>query len=162
MFVPFDKMSDHSRIWVYQCNRELLENEISEIKKLAQKFVNEWTAHQQTLHASFELFYGIFLVLAVDENHNDASGCSIDKSVHFIRQVETQFNISLLDRFNIAFRRNEKVEVKSLGDFLKMSKDEKLNDSFPIFNNLLTTKADLRTKWEIPLNETWVKMRLDK
>jgi hypothetical protein len=160
MFIPFNEMPDHSRIWIYQSNRELSENEISEMKKLAEKFVNEWTAHQLTLHASFELFYGIFLVLAVDENRNDASGCSIDKSVHFIRLMEKQFKISLLDRFNIAFRRNGKVEVKSLKDFLTLFKNEKLNDTFPVFNNLLTTKADLKTKWEIPLSESWVNMKL--
>jgi hypothetical protein len=156
MFVPFNELPDSSRIWIYQGDRELSEKEMSEIKKLAENFVGEWTAHQQTLHAGFEIFHNIFLVLAVDENRNDASGCSIDKSVHFMRQLEVQFGISLFDRFNIAFRKVEKVQVKTLNDFLKMFKDEKLTDSIPVFNNLLFTKADLKTKWEIPLHESWV------
>ena len=53
MFVSFYELPDSSRIWIYQCNRELTEKEISEIKKLAENFVGEWTAHQQTLHAGF-------------------------------------------------------------------------------------------------------------
>jgi hypothetical protein len=160
MFIPFNNLPGHSRIWIYQSGRELSEAEVNEIKKLAEHFVGEWTAHQQTLHAGFEIFHRIFLVLAVDENRNDASGCSIDKSVHFIRQLETQYKISLFDRFNVAFRKGEKVLVKSLNDFLKMFKDEKLTDNLHVFNNLLDTKADLHTKWEIPLKESWVISKL--
>ncbi|MEP7168158.1 MAG: ABC transporter ATPase [Bacteroidota bacterium] len=160
MFIPFKDLPDSSRIWIYQSNRELNEDEVNEIKKFAENFVGEWTAHQQTLHAGFEIFHNIFLILSVDENRNDASGCSIDKSVHFIRQLESHFKISLFDRFNIAFRNEDKVEVKTLNDFLKIYKDKKLTNRLPVFNNLLFTKADLKTKWEIPLNESWVKLRV--
>lgn len=160
MFIPFNNLPGHSRIWIYQSNRELSEAEVNEIKKLAENFAGEWTAHQYTLHAGFEIFHNIFLILAVDENRNDASGCSIDKSVHFIRQLEAQFGISLFDRFNIAFRKGEKVQVKALNDFLKLFKDEKLTGSLPVFNNLLSTKADLKTKWEIPLRESWINSKL--
>lgn len=161
MFVPFNDLPDYSKIWIYQSDRILNDEEEKEIKKSAESFVGEWTAHQQTLHAGFEIFHHIFLVLAVDENHNDASGCSIDKSVHFIRGMENQFNLSLFNRFNIAFRKGEKIFVESLNNFLKTFKDEHLADNLPVFNNLIFTKGDLKTKWEIPLNESWVKSRME-
>jgi len=161
MFVPFNDLPDYSKIWIYQSDLILNDAEEKNIKKSAENFVGEWTAHQQTLHAGFEIFHHIFLVLAVDENHNDASGCSIDKSVHFMRTLENRFGISLFDRFSIAFRKDEKIHVKSLNDFLKMFKDEKLTDSLPVFNNLVFKKSDLETNWEIPLKESWIKSRIE-
>ncbi|MEO5570509.1 MAG: ABC transporter ATPase [Bacteroidia bacterium] len=156
MFIPFNNMPGSSRIWIYQCNRELTNYEIGEIKNLAGNFVNEWTAHQQTLHASFEILHRIFLVLAVDENKNDASGCSIDKSVYFVRQIEKQFNVSFFDRMAVAFRTGEKIQVKPLNDFLEWYKKEKLSDDLHVFNNLVVTKQEMNTKWEIPLKESWI------
>lgn len=161
MFLPFDQLPEHSRIWIYQSDHELSTEECSAIKNYGEVFVNEWTAHQQTLHASFEILHNIFLILSVDERQNDASGCSIDKSIHFIKEIENKFKISLFDRYNIAFRVGDKVAVKSLNDFLKMYKEKSLTTDFPLFNNLIQTKADLKTKWEIPLKESWVMMKIN-
>ena len=38
MFVPFNELPDTSRIWIYQCGRELKEDEVTEIKKLSENF----------------------------------------------------------------------------------------------------------------------------
>jgi hypothetical protein len=156
MFVPFNELPGTSRIWIYQCNRELKADEVSEIKTLAENFAGIWTAHQATLHASFDILHNIFLVLAVDENKNDASGCSIDKSISFIRHLEQRFNISFFDRLGVAFRIGQEVKVKTLNDFLNFYNKENLADSLPVFNNLVFTKEDLKTKWEIPLKESWI------
>ncbi len=153
-------MPPSSRIWIYQANRKMSDAEVKDIKKQAVDFVDDWTAHQQSLHASFEIFYNVFLVLAVDESHNDASGCSVDKSVYFIREIENRFNVSLLDRFNIAFRYGESVEVKSLKDFQKMMKEDNLPESTPVFNNLIYRKSDLEKKWEVPLRDSWLAEKL--
>ncbi|MFI5218644.1 MAG: ABC transporter ATPase [Bacteroidia bacterium] len=160
MFLPFNQLPDSSRIWIYQGNRVLTDIEVSKIKTAGEKFVNEWTAHQQTLHASFEVLYNLFLILAVDEKQNDASGCSIDKSVYFIRQIENDFKISLLDRFNIALKKNDAVEVKPLYDFLKFFKEEKNSANLPVFNNLIQTKGELLTSWEIPVSKSWIMSKL--
>lgn len=161
MFVPFNDLPGTSRIWIYQCNRELKADEVSEIKKLAENFVGEWTAHQQTLHASFDILHHIFLILAVDENKSDASGCSIDKSVNFVRQLEKHFNVSFFDRLGVAFRIGQEVKVKTLNDFLNFYNQENLTDSLPVFNNLLITKEEMKTKWEVPLKESWVKSKIE-
>jgi hypothetical protein len=36
-------------------------------------------------------------VLGVDENLNSVSGCSIDSSVHFMQQLEKEFDIDLME-----------------------------------------------------------------
>lgn len=156
MYLPFNDMPDDSRIWIYQSNRGLSGAEESEIRNRTTMFIEEWTAHKQTLHASFELLHHIFLIIAVDENHNDASGCSVDKSVHFIQQLEKEFDISLMDRFSVAFKRKEKIELQTLKDFLKTYSQDNLTDAVPVFNNLIFRKSDLANNWEIPLRDSWI------
>src|ERR1700712_4667039 len=96
--------SENSRVWVYQSDRELTDNEALKIKVLLDNFATGWTAHNNQLKAKAEIRYNRFLILIVDEGQAGASGCSIDKSVHFMQQIEAQFGINLFDRFNLAYR----------------------------------------------------------
>lgn len=156
MYLPFNEMPDDTRIWIYQSNRYLSGAEESEIRDRTKKFIEEWTAHKQTLRASFEILQHIFLIIAVDENHNDASGCSVDKSIHFVQQLEKEFGLSLMDRFSVAFKRKEKIELQTLKDFLKTYSQDNLTDAVPVFNNLIFRKSDLANNWEIPLRDSWI------
>ena len=47
-----------------------------------------------------------FVVVAVDEVQALASGCSIDKSVGFIKQLEMDLNLMLTDRMVVVFERD--------------------------------------------------------
>ncbi|MEO8146601.1 MAG: ABC transporter ATPase [Bacteroidia bacterium] len=156
MLIPFKDLSPSSRIWIYQCNRFLEYDEIEQIKTLAYDFVNNWTAHKQTLHAGFEIFHNLFLVLAVDENVNDASGCSIDKAFGFIKQMENLFKIELLNRMNVAIKNNNELQIMHLHNIAKELKSTDLNQ-INVFNNLIETKADLESKWLQPVDESWLK-----
>ena len=66
MLVPFNTLPNNARVWIYQANREFTENEIHEISKKAEDFIETWTRHGEDLKASYEIKYQQFLVLAVD------------------------------------------------------------------------------------------------
>ena len=55
MYVDFDTLTDSSRIWVYQSNREFNEEELAVISEKLKDFVNEWTRHGDALKASFDI-----------------------------------------------------------------------------------------------------------
>jgi hypothetical protein len=44
----------------------------------------EWAAHGTSLVSSYQLKYNRFIILAVDQDVQSATGCSIDASVEFI------------------------------------------------------------------------------
>ena len=154
MYVEIEKMPDNARVWVYQSSREFTIEEEEKISILAKGFLNTWTAHNQELKASFEIRYHIFLILMIDGNHALASGCSIDKSIHFIQNIEKQFSVSLLDRQIFALKEDGKINLLKRKDFEKMIEKEISLDTI-IFNNLVQTKHELNTKWEIPIRESW-------
>lgn len=155
MFVEFDKMPDTSRIWIYQSNREFSSEEENVIKRNTKKFIDNWTRHGDDLKGSFTIVYNRFVVIAVDENFANVSGCSIDASVRFIQQIQSELNIDLLNKLHIAFKTNDDVNSVSLNDFRLFIASDKITQDTIVFNNLVNTKADFESKWEVPAKESW-------
>lgn len=149
------QFSENSRVWVYQSDRKLTDNEVLQIKVLLDNFTTGWTAHNNQLKAKAEIRYNRFLILVVDESQAGASGCSIDKSVNFMKQLQDRFNINLFDRFNLAYRDGEEILSACRDDFEALLKNGKIGTETIVFNNLGQNLVDLQTKWEVPFKDSW-------
>ncbi len=157
MLVNFDSLEDTSKIWIYQCNREFSENEVAEISRDLENFIGIWKRHGEDLKASYQIKYNQFIVIAVDENYNEVSGCSIDALVNLIKQFEQKFAVDLTNRLNISFKDNNNINVVSLSDFQNYAKQQKITSNTVVFNNMLTKKADLVQNWEVTADKSWHK-----
>jgi|SRR5690606_25798819 len=155
MFVPFETLPDTSRVWIYQANRPFSESEVQEISKKLQHFIEQWTAHGADLQASFDIKYNRFITLALDQEMNVATGCSIDASVQFIQQLEKDYQVDLLDKMNVSYKQGEFIAYKTLTDFRKMAKDKAVSPKTIVFNNLVNNKAEYISEWEVPASESW-------
>lgn len=149
------QFSENSRVWVYQSDRKLSDNEVQQIKEQLDSFTAGWTAHNNQLKAKADVRYNRFLILMVDEGQAGASGCSIDKSVHFMQQLGAQYNINLLDRFNLAYREGDEVLSAPRHTFEEMLKQGRINTNSIVFNNMVQNLAELNSKWEVPFKESW-------
>lgn len=149
------RFSEQSRVWIYQSDRELYDDEVKQLHEILNKFASEWTAHNHQLKAKAEIRYNRFLILIVDENQAGASGCSIDKSVNFIKRLEQQFDINLLDRFNLAYREGEKVLSAPRDEFEDLLRSGKINSNTIVYNNLVQNLEQLETKWEVAFKDSW-------
>ena len=157
MYTTYNNLPDNSRVWIYQAERELTQNEITFISEKAIDFINQWTRHGDDLKGSFEIKYNQFLIVGVDESFNNVSGCSIDASVHFVQQLQNNLNIDFMDKMKVTFKVNDTINIVQLADFQRYAKAEKITEDTIVFNNLVTTKADLSSKWEVPAKESWHK-----
>jgi hypothetical protein len=155
-------MTDHkllppdTRVWIYQSSREFSAEEVSLIRKLSEEFIRQWTSHGQLMKASVEVFYSRFIVVFADETAASASGCSIDRSVQFIKDLQEEFSVSLLDRTLIAWRSGGKILTAPLPAFERMIAEQKVDGDTVVFNNLVSTKAGFELQWEIPLSQSWL------
>jgi hypothetical protein len=149
------QFSENSRVWVYQADRKLSDSEVQQVQIQLDNFTTGWTAHNSQLKARGDIRYNRFIILIVDENQAGASGCSIDKSVRFISQLEQQFNIILLDRFNLAYRDGSEVLSAPRSDFETMLKQGDINTETIVFNNMVQSLQELQTKWEVPFKDSW-------
>ena len=149
------RMRNNARVWIYQSNRELSATETEQIELQLKDFTQTWTAHNQQLLAAGFINYNRFIILMVDESNAGASGCSIDKSVHFMQSIEKQFSIKLFDRMNIAYKLDYAVASVSAHEFEKLILSGAVNSETIVFNNLADTKLELATNWELPLAQLW-------
>ena len=155
MFVEFNTLPIHSKIWIYQANRSFSEAELVEIHQKLKTFITEWSAHGQGLKASYTIRYKRFIIIAVDQGVHAASGCSIDTSVRFIKELENTYKVDLLDKMNVSYKQGEFVAYKSLTDFKKMVKNKAVSPSTIVFNNLVNNIEEYQTHWELPIKESW-------
>ncbi|SDX17696.1 ABC transporter ATPase [Aequorivita viscosa] len=155
MLTEFKNLPDNSRIWVYQANRKLSEQEVAEITEKTNEFLTKWTAHGAALEAALEIKYNRFIVIGLNQANASASGCSIDASVHFIQTLEKEYDIDLLDKMNVTFYSGEFIAYKPLAEFKKMAKDKSVSKNTVVFNNLVNTKAEYLENWEVPAKESW-------
>lgn len=155
MYVPFDTLPEDSKIWIYQTNRKFSDEEVAQIEKDLEAFLENWAAHGTGLEASYQMKYNRFIIIAVNQETQAATGCSIDASVHFIQQLEKKYNVDLLDKMNVTYKNGEHIAHKSLMDFKKMAKDKAVTGNTIVFNNLVNTIAEWNEFWEVPANESW-------
>ncbi len=151
------QFSENSRVWVYQANRAFTNDEVQQLALILEHFTRTWTAHNHELKAAAEIRYQRFIILMVDEVQAGASGCSIDKSVRLMQEIEQHFNVNLFDRFNLAYR--DGVEIKSANreEFEAMIQQGGITTDTIVFNNLVQTLHELDTRWEVPFKQSWHK-----
>ena len=155
MLVSFDKLPLNSRVWVYSSNRKFIQKEIISIRKDLENFLSNWTSHNQNLETGFELRYDRFIIIALNQEINNASGCSIDNCVRFIKKLENKYEVDLLDKMNVIYKQDKHLYHKKLNEFISMYKNNSVSLNTVVFNNLVNTVGEYKLKWEVPVKESW-------
>jgi len=150
-----NNMPPAAKVWVYQSKRTLSANEIELITSAGREFIAHWSAHGAGLKASIDIFYNRFIVIAVDEQQTMASGCSQDTLLKFIKSLDEHFNLLLLDRMQVAYRKGDDIETCKLGEFEKLATEGLVNSTTIVFNNMVTTKFAFDNEWEVPVAKSW-------
>ncbi len=143
------------RIWIYQADRELNEQEKEHVLAKLDQFISQWHAHGKQLAAWAEVRYGYFIIIAVNEAVALPTGCSIDKSVHLLKELEQELQVSLFDRMQIAYRDGERIRIAPRPVFEKLIAGGEVNRDTIVFNNLIQYSPDLQSEWEVPLSKSW-------
>jgi phosphopantetheine adenylyltransferase len=101
MLVNFNNISNDSRIWLYASPVKLNNDQKNHITNFLSIHLKNWEAHKVPLTSAVTILENYFIVIALDEDINNASGCSIDTLQHKIQELEEYLSISLTNRLNI-------------------------------------------------------------
>lgn len=157
MFTEYNNLPNNSRVWIYQADREFTVEEIEYICAKAILFIDNWTRHGDDLKGSFTIKYNQFLILGVDEGFNNVSGCSIDSSVRFVQELEKEIKVDLMNKMNVTFKSGDNINVVKLHEFQQFAKEQKITSNTVVFNNMVNTKEDFETNWEVTADKSWHK-----
>jgi len=157
MLIPFEQLDKNSKIWIYQSDRKLTEKEESFVRKNTESFLVEWTAHGNSLQAGMQLHFGQFLIIGVNEGVNEASGCSIDKSVQYITELGKALNIDLLQRSKVAVKNKTQIQLIEFSEIKSAVESGVISRDTEVFNNAIVSKKDLESNWLLSATDSWIK-----
>jgi len=155
MITVNNSLPDNSRVWVYQANRTFTSSELTELYEILASFNTSWEAHGTKLNSAIEVFYNQFIVFFVDQQSQEATGCSIDKSIGIVKIIQQKLSVDLLDRLNLTYKVGSDISTIKMVDFQTKAKAGEISESTIVFNNLVETKADFLANWETTAGNSW-------
>ncbi len=148
---------DSARIWIYQSAKPFREEDVPAIREKVQTFARQWVSHNVQMRATGEVFHNRFVVLAVDENVVGAGGCSIDRSVAFLKTLQAEYETDLFNRMIFSYKDNGDVHSVTREEFAQLYAEGRINDDTPVFDTLVTSKGDFDKGFIKRLGESWHK-----
>lgn len=143
----FENLSAESKVWIYTANRSFTSEDKDIIADAMGQFLPQWAAHGNSLYGDYSIQKDRFLILAVDETKSGASGCSIDSSVRFIKDLGAHLKIDFFNRMIMIIEKEGVLETVHVSDLKQFPEAT-------VFNPMITNLADLRTKWEVKVAES--------
>ena len=159
MFVDFKSLNNDSRVWIFQSIQTIDNTTIEKIKIKLKLFLDNWKSHQMNFKSSFEIRNKTFIIIAADES-NLVSGCSIDSLINFIKELESLFDLHLMDKLQVKYILNDEIQTKHLNDFKILCKSLKNNQELMVFNNLVKNIFELNHNWNVDVRDSWHKKYL--
>ncbi|WP_341226219.1 hypothetical protein [uncultured Arcticibacterium sp.] len=147
MYQDFDKMPIQSRVWIYQANRKLSAKEENMTSYFLKNAVENWAAHGSPLLGSASVFENRFVVVALDENQKQASGCSIDSSTHWFKELGSELGVDFFDR-SIAYLEDNEVKTIPIFKVKSAVENELISAGTTVFNNNVPTLQEFKTNWK--------------
>lgn len=149
-------MPDNARLWIYQAERKLSDEEVKLVEANTEAFLTQWRAHGQDLKSSYAVEYNQFLIISVDESFSQASGCSIDASVHLIKALESALNVSFMTTSQVAFLQNEKIHLYPFNQLKTRVQEKAITPETLVFDNTVQNIAEFKSRWLKESSGTWV------
>lgn len=143
----FDQLSPESKVWIYTTDRVLTEEDKVVINDAMSRFLPQWAAHGNALFGDYSVVRDRFLILAVDESQAGASGCSIDTSVRFIKDLGTHLKVDFFNRLNMIIEEDGQLRTVHISDL-------KNHPEAIVFNPMITRLSDLRENWMVKVSES--------
>lgn len=149
----------HSRVWVYTSSRLLSGPEVLRLSEQLNHFCENWTAHNQQLFAQAYCAHQRYVIFVVDETQAGASGCSIDKSVHFLQKAGQTLGCDFFVRNLVAYKTQNEWEWVDFKSIPSLIDSQHIDASTLVLDTTVTDFQGLMA-WEKPLAESWMKRYL--
>ena len=155
MFVDYDSISEDAKVWIYPSSRKFYDTEIEEIENKIKNFVENWKSEDENFKVSYQFLYKRFIIFFADDELSPVSNLDIDVMVSFILELQSDYEVTLLDKMNVCFKQGEFVQYKELKELKTLLKNKAVTEKTIVFDNLITNKFDFENYWEISMEESW-------
>lgn len=156
MIVSFQKIPDWSKLWVFPSSKKIFPQQIESLTIAIENFLETWTNNGENLHCAYKLVYDRFIIITVDTSKTQLNLNTYEALTSFILHLETTLETTLLDRINVWYKQGDYVQFKELNEFKNLIKNKSVSSKTIVFDNMITTKQEFETDWEISISESWL------
>lgn len=149
MYCAFDELPTSARVWIYQTNRPLTIDEQTTVATYLQRATEQWAAHGAPLKSSFNIVHNRFVVIAADESFNAASGCSIDASTHWLKELGNDLSVDFFDRALVYQRDDKSLQDANPFGVKKLIENGEIRPLTLLYTQQVTNIAALAS-WPVP------------
>ena len=146
-----------SRVWVFAATRPLDDGDEERLRDVVGRVFGVWTKKSPGVRPAFEFREGRFLVVGADEREDRVSGCGIDAMMQWVRQIEAESGLRLVDRMQV-FWRGADGEVRSAPreEFRRLLATGAATPATLVFDTAAATSdVFLDGRFELPLSGSW-------
>ena len=155
MLISHESLSESAKVWIYPSSRKFYKDELAEVEEKIKTFVESWKKEDPNFKASYRFLYDRFVVFLAEDDDGQLTNQDLDGKVGFILQLQSDYDVELLDRMNVCFKQGEYVQYKEIKEFKKLLKNKSVSNKTIVFDNLIQTKEELENFWEVPITESW-------
>lgn len=137
----FTDFPSEARVWTYLCKHPLTADQLAVISNELEVFTANWLAHGVGLRASYAILGNQYIVLIADETVAIASGCSIDSSVKFLKELSATYDLDLFNRMYVLVETENEIERVHYGDLANYP-------NAMYYDPTITTLEQLRNSWK--------------
>ncbi len=149
------------RVIIYPASRSFSPKESKVITEKLYDFLATWAAHGKPLSSSFKVEKNQFIIVCVDEEKEEASGCSIDELGGVMREIDQQFDLGLLDRMKATFVENGEIKTLKLQDFKSGLKSGEISKEIQVYDFSKSTYIAYLSDFLLPLRRSWAGIYID-
>lgn len=153
--IPHKGFSPQSRVWIYQSDKAFTPGQLKTVEELKTVFMQQWESHGSPVKGKIEVLYNRFIVVAIDEPDEKSCGRSVDASIRFMKELEQELQVTLLNRMLVAYKKGEQIFSCTLPEFEALAKKGAVNKNTIVFNNTVHSLIEFENGWEVPAEKSW-------
>tara|TARA_Y100001968_G_C19216590_1_gene647514 strand:+ start:420 stop:899 length:480 start_codon:yes stop_codon:yes gene_type:complete len=154
VYIPFKKISNKSRAWIYILSEEISEKNKNKLNEYLKNVCEDWQSHGSIIKSSFLISKNRFILLFAEEN--TVSGCSIDASFSKLRKILNHLEIGLDSNSKIGIFKKEKMYFFDRIGIIKSIKNKTLERKDLMINTTVKNKEEYMDKWIIKIEDSWL------
>ncbi len=153
---PFESLPDSSRVWVYGASADVDARAAKILLEHVDGYLDNWRAHGAPLVSGRSWSENRFLTIAVDQEREGASGCSIDGLFRTLKVIEPEVGAQLVTSGLIYFRAgDDKVRAVTRDEFAELNAAGTVDDDTQVFDTSVTTLSEWRGRFESRAGDSW-------
>lgn len=146
--------------WIFSLLSPVSEPVAASLRTAFEAFQGQWKSHGTPVSGMIQLHHNQFVVVQANNDEGRPSGCSIDSLRRGVTAILAQQQLAWADGCEIFYRQpNGSIAIAHFHQIPALVENGSLGPDSIVFDHTLGDSDDL-TRWELPMNQTWMKRYL--